>query len=679
MKSFHCDTFEVQYICPSCQYLFGSEIPTHCASCNGTPGDMENLIKSGSVFIKLSISDQLRGKFQDTDFCQSLNYKWSRTKRNSQNVEDIFDGTMYKSIDALNDPKLANISVSWNVDGVPIFKSSPFHIWPLQVTINELPPNLRAKHVILGGLWFGPKKPEMNLFLQSFVDELRSLENQGLPCQWKGEKAVVHVYSLLCICDSVARCAVQNVKQFNGEHGCNWCYQKGEVVEKGNGFTRVYPLQSTGPELRSHRKHTEDAQQAVGSGTCINGVKGPSPLMLLMFFNMVSGFAYDYMHGILLGVCRQLTTLWFDSKYHTEPWYIGRENEQIERRLLAIKPPTSITRPPRSISLRKYWKASEYRHFLLFYSLPCLFGILPRQYLDHLLLLVQATYILLQDSISPHDIDKADGLLKAFVGRFESQYGKSHVSYNVHILVHAAASVKNWGPLWSHSAFLYESQNGHLQKLFHGTQAVAEQIVNMFNLYQHVPRLIAAVFNDEQTQQSKSFVEKMLGGTSIVTKCIGSSSVMFLGCPHVRQPTPRESHILQESGFSANKAFSFYSRAVVNGKRIHSKGAKSLSKRINHAVQTKHGSIALVRSFIDVGNAQGEGHAFIDVMKTTSNDISKDRESGITAKSILKERGIDSVELIKCTDIHSTCVYLKDLPGLANNFFCIQPNRWELD
>jgi len=30
-------------------------------------------------------------------------------------------------------------------------------------------------------------------------------------------------------------------------------------------------------------------------------------------------------------------------------------------------------------------------------------------------------------------------------------------------------------------------------KLF--MEAVAEQIVNMFNLYQHVPRLIAAVFN----------------------------------------------------------------------------------------------------------------------------------------------------------------------------------------
>ncbi len=78
---------------------------------------------------------------------------------------------------------------------------------------------------------------------------------------------------------------------------CN-CYQKGEVVEKGNGFTRVYPLQSVEPELRTHEKHTKDAHQAVDSGTCIHGVKGPSPLMLLTFFNMVAGFAYDYMHGI---------------------------------------------------------------------------------------------------------------------------------------------------------------------------------------------------------------------------------------------------------------------------------------------------------------------------------------------------------------------------------------------
>jgi len=62
-------------------------------------------------------------------------------------------------------------------------------------------------------------------------------------------------------------------------------------------------------------------------------------------------------------------------------------------------------------------------------------------------------------------------------------------------------------------------------------------------------------------------------------------------------------------------------------------------------------------------------------MKTTSNDISKDRESGITATSILKERGIDSnaQTCIQPVSISRACQVLQII------FFCIQPNRWELD
>jgi len=41
----------------------------------------------------------------------------------------------------------------------------------------------------------------------------------------------------------------------------------------------------------------------MSSNSCINGVKGPSPLMLLMFFNMVTVFDY-MMRAILLGVTK---------------------------------------------------------------------------------------------------------------------------------------------------------------------------------------------------------------------------------------------------------------------------------------------------------------------------------------------------------------------------------------
>lgn len=233
------DPVEIQHCCPNCKVLFGNEVPAQCTSCSCIPGDVASQVKSGAVFLKLSIRKQLERQLSDPKFCEALQHKWSRSKTNPDSLDDIYDGAMYKSIPALNNPDKCNISLSWNVDGVPIFKSSPFHIWPLQITINELPPHLRLKHAILGGLWFGPTKPDMNSFLQPFVDECVTLENEGLPCVYNGEHTVVCAYSLLCVCDSVARCQVQNIKQFNGEYRCNWCYNKGEVVQKGNGLTGV--------------------------------------------------------------------------------------------------------------------------------------------------------------------------------------------------------------------------------------------------------------------------------------------------------------------------------------------------------------------------------------------------------------------------------------------------------
>ena len=74
-------------------------------------------------------------------------------------------------------------------------------------------------------------------------------------------------------------------------------------------------------------------------------------------FDVVDGVAVDYMHGILLGVCKQLLKLWLDSKFSSEDWYCGSLIGLIDERLLSIKPPNSITRVPRSLEHhRKYWK-----------------------------------------------------------------------------------------------------------------------------------------------------------------------------------------------------------------------------------------------------------------------------------------------------------------------------------
>ena len=75
-----------------------------------------------------------------------------------------------------------NLSVTWNVDGVPLFKSSKFSLWLMYYFINELPYKLWTlkENSIFAGLWFGETKPNMSVFLKPIVTELIKLESYGI-------------------------------------------------------------------------------------------------------------------------------------------------------------------------------------------------------------------------------------------------------------------------------------------------------------------------------------------------------------------------------------------------------------------------------------------------------------------------------------------------------------------
>lgn len=85
-----------------------------------------------------------------------LSYRFDRHKMADDTIEDIFDGQMYKSVGngaLIDDPNA--MSISFSCDGVPIFRSSNYSIWPLQGMLNELPPKQRKSNIFLVGLWFG--------------------------------------------------------------------------------------------------------------------------------------------------------------------------------------------------------------------------------------------------------------------------------------------------------------------------------------------------------------------------------------------------------------------------------------------------------------------------------------------------------------------------------------------
>jgi len=54
--------------------------------------------------------------------------------------------------------------------------------------------------------------------------------------------------------------------------------------------------------------------------------------------------------------------------------------------------------------------------------------------------------------------------------------GDEYMLPNVHGLLHLADAVQDLGPLWVHSCFPFESLNGNILKLYHGSQGVEKQV-----------------------------------------------------------------------------------------------------------------------------------------------------------------------------------------------------------
>ena len=61
------------------------------------------------------------------------------------------------------------------------------------------------------------------------------------------------------------------------------------------------------------------------------------------------------------------------------------------------------------------------------------------------------------------------------------------MTYNVHLLLHLAASVLNLGPLHMHDAFGFENENRLLLKLKTSPTHVAVQVVKRFLFYKSIP------------------------------------------------------------------------------------------------------------------------------------------------------------------------------------------------
>ena len=430
----------------------------------------------------------------------AIKHRFQRQKQHENNYEDIYDGSIYKKLMSpgciLSNSN--NLSLTWNVDGMPLFKSSKYSLWPMYFIVNELPYKERIlkENSILAGLWFGEVKPSMNIYLKPIVEELIVLEKQGIEVTSSlvPEPFICKAVLVAGSCDLPAKCLVLNSVQFNGYFGCSKCLQSGKTARTNSerGHTHVYPFDRNNPvgPKRTAATHVLDAKKAHKDDTVVNGIKGPTWLTRLSHYDIIAGTAVDYMHCTLLGVMKYLLSLWFNSEHSKEEYYIGRYVTIVDQRLEQIKPPSVISRRPRSLSEHmRYYKASELRSFLLYYSLPVLLGILPAQYWNRFSLLSVTMYLLLQTSISEEQLQFCQRNPNKFCNNFQVLYSERYMSANIHLLLHLPDSVRELGPLWAYSCFHFEGLNGILKGLVHGTQEIHKQLMTSYSYLKYLPAI----------------------------------------------------------------------------------------------------------------------------------------------------------------------------------------------
>lgn len=530
------------FYCGSCLTYAGKDVSdTFCSLCKSSLEDNKR------YFIQIPLVNQIQNLFKKPEFIDLLRYKDNSERK--QGISDIYDGHLYKKLSSEGyfTSNSCNISLQFNTDGVALIKSTGLSVWPVYFTINELPPSKRysREYRLFGGLWFDSKKPEFRTYLHPFVKSIIDAYTNGVTITLPNTTTTVKVVILSAVLDAPARCMFQGFTQFNGSNGCGVCLEEGTVVKSGKGHARVYLFNKEHASKLGHadirdssstKKHAIAAYKKRQDGFkkfAVLGVKEISWGLVMPKFDIIRGVPIDYMHAVLLGVVKEMLSLWFDKEYSKSPWSCKLKIQECDARRAAIKPPDNISRIPRSLEkCRHKYKASEYKTWLLYYSVPVMCGILPEMYLHHYMLLVQSIHILLRDCITDEMVQQSKELLRHFCLRLVWLYGERTAKYNFHQLLHLPFCVENLGPLWASSCFFYEDLNGDMRSLFHGTQSIEKQILQAVSVMQNLPSFEKAIFHNGPAYNL--FCRMMHPRRIDLAKCIPIELNLFaMGKPHV--------------------------------------------------------------------------------------------------------------------------------------------------
>lgn len=209
---------QFHFYCPACFSLLKktggslkerSDISPKCSICGKTHTG-KGLAANGCFFVTLPLAKQLETLLSNdvvkAKLLESLEVIHGKVGTGGANsMADITDGSLYRRQRTMLKCGKYDITVMLNSDGSPVFTSSSYTIWPVQLVINELPFVQWWCNVVVSGLWYGTSHPRMTLVMQSFVEQMQPLLQRGITWSAGGLPVKTKVYCICSVADAPAR------------------------------------------------------------------------------------------------------------------------------------------------------------------------------------------------------------------------------------------------------------------------------------------------------------------------------------------------------------------------------------------------------------------------------------------------------------------------------------------
>lgn len=199
------------------------------------------------------------------------------------------------------------------------------------------------------------KPPSAETFLRPLLNEMHDLVENGL---FVSETELVQVKINKFILDAPARAFLKCIIGHGGYYSCERCEERGEFLRKISKRAKTSKqsghvcLLGTNAALRTdHSFRNQDNPEHHHDS---------SPLEELPI-DMVRGIPLEYLYGAM----KRLLILWVDG---TKNFKLTRSDiVQISRKHVRANDtkPSEINRPNRSLNCLSFWKATEFRTFLL--------------------------------------------------------------------------------------------------------------------------------------------------------------------------------------------------------------------------------------------------------------------------------------------------------------------------